>query len=394
MFGALSMDESLKKLLPVYALVFLRALSLSLTVTGPIMPLYVRSLGISISQWSYLATSFAIGLISFEAFWGSMSDRLNRIRILVISMVLMSVVLPLYTFPGLLPYFFIFQFLIGAFFVMVGPTTRAIIADWSPDDRLGFNMSLWSTCFALGGISGPVLGGLIARNFGYPAAFYASTAILMLGAVMMFVTGKDGDGKKRSNGGISELKNSFTSIMSYPRIRTTFLTAFLMFFGSSTIRSFIPIYASELYGMDEVSIGLMLTIGTTLQLFGTPIIGRLSDQINPKRILTFLLASSGLLFLTYGFAKTPLQLTIITSLVILTFISSSVSLILLTRLAERETLGMTIGLYGSFEDLGLVVGPLVFGFVWDSFGPEYLFPVSAAALFIAIFSVSAVKTED
>ena len=37
MFGANSMDESLKKLLPVYALVFLRALSLSITVTGPII---------------------------------------------------------------------------------------------------------------------------------------------------------------------------------------------------------------------------------------------------------------------------------------------------------------------------------------------------------------------
>ena len=61
------MDESLKKLLPVYALVFLRALSLSITVTGPIMPLYVRSLGVSVSQWSFLATSLAVGLISFEA---------------------------------------------------------------------------------------------------------------------------------------------------------------------------------------------------------------------------------------------------------------------------------------------------------------------------------------
>ena len=51
-----------------------------------------------------------------------MSDHVNRIRILIISMILLSAVLPLYTFPGLLPYFFVFQFLMGAFFVMVGPT--------------------------------------------------------------------------------------------------------------------------------------------------------------------------------------------------------------------------------------------------------------------------------
>ena len=387
------MDESLKKLVPVYALVFLRALSLSITVTGPIMPLYMRSLGVTVSQWSFLSTSFAVGLVSFEAFWGSMSDRVNRIRILIISMILMSLVLPLYTFPGLLPFFFVFQFLIGSFFVMVGPTSRALIAELSPADRLGFNMSLWSSCFAIGGISGPVLGGLIARNFGYPAAFYTSTAILLLAALMMFITGKDGESKDGSYGGISVLLNNFRSIMSDSRIRTTFITAFLIFFGTSAVRSFIPIYASELYGMDAVSIGLMLSFGTGLQLLGTPIIGRLSDRINAKMMLTVLLSASGVLFLMYWFAQTPLHLTVITALVIFGFVSSSVSLILLTKLADREKLGMTMGLYGSFEDFGLVVGPLIYGFVWDAFGPKYLFPVSAVALFLAIISISQVNIE-
>jgi MFS family permease len=358
------------------------------------MPLYVRSLGVSVSQWSFLATSLAVGLISFEAFWGSMSDRVNRIRILVISMVLLSAVLPLYTFPGLLPYFFVFQFLMGSFFVMVGPTTRALIADWSPADQLGFNMSLWSACFAIGGISGPVLGGLIVRYYGYPAAFYTSTGILLSAAVMMIITGKDGKSKKRSTGGFSKLMANFRSIMSDGRVRTTFMTAFLMYFGSSTIRSFIPIYASELYGMNEVSIGFMLTAGTILQVLGTPIIGRLSDRVNAKWMLTVLLAASGLMFLAYGFAKSPLHLTVITALVTLTFSSTSVSLIMLSKLADKDKLGMTMGIYGSFEDLGLVIGPLVFGFIWDSYGPGYLFPVSAAALFLAILSVSNVKIEN
>ncbi|MCJ7731413.1 hypothetical protein MUP51_03775 [Candidatus Bathyarchaeota archaeon] len=43
------LDESIKKLMPVYTLVFLRALGLSLSVNGPMMPLYVRSLGVSVS---------------------------------------------------------------------------------------------------------------------------------------------------------------------------------------------------------------------------------------------------------------------------------------------------------------------------------------------------------
>lgn len=385
------MDESIRKLLPVYVLVFLRGFSLSLTVNGPVMPLYVRSLGVSVSQWSFLATSLAVGLISFEALWGSMSDRVNRIQILVLSMVLMSCILPMYTFPKLLPYFFIFQFLIGAFFVMVGPTSRALIADLSPDNRLGFNMSLWSTCVAIGGILGPVLGGWITQNYGYPTAFYTSTVILLIAAVLTFATGKDRTKTDTTSGGPSVLIKSFKIIIADQRIRITFLMALSIYVGVSAIRSFLPIYASEFYGMNEVSIGLMLTLGTALQLIGTPVVGRLSDQISVKKMLTLLLSASALLLLTFLYANTPLHLTIITVLVIFAFSSQSVSLIMLSKLADRDKLGMTMGLYGSFEDLGLIIGPLIFGIVWDALGPKYIFPVSALALLLAIISLSKVK---
>jgi DHA1 family multidrug resistance protein-like MFS transporter len=388
------LDDSIRKLMPVYILVFLRGFSLSLTINGPVMPLYVRSLGVSVSQWSFLATSIAVGFISFEAIWGSISDRVNRIRILVLSMILMSCILPLYTMPSLLPYFFIFQFLIGAFFVMVGPTSRALIADLSPADQLGFAMSLWSTCGAVGGILGPVLGGWITKNYGYPTAFYTSTIILLFAAVLTFTTGKDRPKEDAKNGGLNELVISFREIIADQRIRITFLMALSIYVGVSAIRSFLPIYASELFGMDEVSIGLMLTLGTALQLLGTPIVGRLSDRISVKKMLSILLGTSCLLLLTYLYASTPLHLTIITVLVIFSFSSQSVSLIMLSKLADREKLGMTMGLYGSFEDLGLIVGPLIFGVVWDVLGPKYLFPVSSVALLLAIISLSQVKIEN
>ena len=388
------MDDSIRKLGPVYILVFLRGFSLSLTINGPVMPLYVRSLGVSVSQWSFLATSIAVGFISFEAIWGSISDRVNRIRILVLSMLLMSCILPLYTIPSLLPYFFIFQFLIGSFFVMVGPTSRALIADLSPADQLGFAMSLWSTCGAVGGILGPVLGGWITKNYGYPTAFYTSTIILLFAAVLTFTTGKDRPKEDAQNGGLNDLIISFREIIADQRIRITFLMAVSIYVGVSAIRSFLPIYASELFGMDEVSIGLMLTLGTALQLLGTPLVGRLSDRISVKKMLSILLGTSCLLLLTYLYASTPLHLTIITVLVIFSFSSQSVSLIMLSKLADREKLGMTMGLYGSFEDLGLIVGPLLFGVVWDVLGPKSLFPVSAVALLLAIISLSMVKLEN
>ncbi len=384
------MDDSIKKLLPVYVLVFLRALGLSISINGPIMPLYVRSLGVSVSQWGLLSTFFALGLICFEAFWGFMSDRINRIRILIIAMIFMATVLPLYTQENLLPYFFIFQFLMGSFMVMVGPTTRALIADHSPVTQVGFNISLWYTCVSTGSILGPVLGGYLSKGFGYSTLFYTSSVILIASATLLFFTGRilviDEKTKKKIN-----IIENIKSIFIDSQIKLTFIMAFLIFLGVSSVRSFLPIYASELYSMDEISIGLMITLGSAMQLIITPIVGRLSDRYSVKEMLLTLLAISGVLFLMVRIATTPIQVTLMTIGLMISFSSQSVSLIIVSKLASREKLGTTMGIYGSFEDLGLIIGPLVFGYIWETYSPQNIYLIASIAAFLAIILLSQTK---
>jgi DHA1 family multidrug resistance protein-like MFS transporter len=377
------LDDSIKKLMPVYMLVFLRALGLALSVNGPMMPLYVRSLGISVTQWGVLSTLFAVGLVSFEAFWGTMSDRINRIWLLIIALVFMGSVLPLYTFEGLLPYFGLFQFLMGSFMVMVGPTTRALIADHSPVRQMGFNMSLWSTCVSIGGILGPVLGGYLAQNMGYRVLFYVSSGILIANALLLLVTGRSLRTDERSKTKIKIWAN-IKVILHDPQMRFSFTIAFLIFFGLSSIRSFLPIYASEFFNMDDVSVGLMTTIGTALMLLLTPLMGALSDRISVKRLLISLLSVSGILFLLIQFASTPLHITLLAIGLIISYSSQSISLIMLSKLAAKNKIGITMGIYGSFEDMGLIIGPLLFGYIWESFGAKNIYIVTAASAFLAI----------
>jgi len=377
------LDDSIKKMLPVYTLVFLRALGLALSVNGPMMPLYVRSLGISVSQWGVLSTIFAIGLVSFEAFWGSMSDRINRIWLLTIAMIFMGSVLPLYTFETLLPYFGVFQFLMGSFMVMVGPTTRALIADHSPVHQMGFNMSLWSTCVSIGGILGPVLGGYLSKNMGYRMVFYVSSAILIANSLLLLITGRSLRTGERSKAKINIWAN-IKAILRDPQMRFIFTIAFLIFFGVSSLRSFLPIYASEFFNMDEVSVGLMTTIGTALQLILTPFMGALSDRISVKQLLISLLAASATLFLLIQFASTPLHITLLTIGLIISYSSPSISLIMLSKLASKEKIGITMGIYGSFEDLGLIIGPIIFGYIWDTHGAQHIYPLTAASALLAI----------
>jgi len=143
--------------------------------------------------------------------------------------------------------------------------------------------------------------------------------------------------------------------------------------------------------MDDVSVGLMSTIGTALQLLLTPFMGALSDRISVKHLLMGLLSVSGILFLLIQFAVTPLHITLLTIGLIVSYSSPSISLIMLSKIASKEKLGITMGIYGSFEDLGLIIGPLLFGFVWEAYGAQNIYLITAVSAFLAIVLLAGAK---
>ncbi len=145
--------------------------------------------------------------------------------------------------------------------------------------------------------------------------------------------------------------------------------------------------------MDEISIGLMMTLGTAMQLIVTPIVGTLSDRYSVKKMLIALLGLSGTLFILIRYAVMPIHITLITIGLMVSFSSQSVSLIMVSKLASREKLGITMGLYRSFEDIGLIVGPLVFGFMWEAYGPQNIYLIASGAAIIAIVLLFQTKLE-
>ena len=44
---------------------------------------------------------------------------------------------------------------------------------------------------------------------------------------------------------------------------------------------------------------------------------------------------------------------------------------------------MAFGLYGTFEDLGLMVGFTIFGLSWAAFGPQSVFVIASGSTLIA-----------
>ena len=374
------LDETLKRLSPIYAVLFLRNMAWSLTLNGPVMPLYVRVLGLDVPSWGILAMALSAGLF-MEFVWGVVSDRVNKGYFILIALVLTSLIYPLYTIKAFLPLFIVFQFIFGAIQVIVGLTTRAVIAEASPGNSAGFNMSLWFFFATFGNIAGPIVGTYIAASYGYEYAFYTSMAIVWAAILFFLATYlRSRDHRAPLSVARRPLFSGFSQLLRIPTLQKTCTLTLLGFLGCSVVASFLPIYATERVGMTTIAVGSMATIAATTRLVATPLIGRISDRIDKRKLLFATLAFGCALFALFPFATDAIQLTLLTIGVSMSFSFSVLSIAIHSSATPKEYSGMSLGLYGTFEDFGLMMGSLIFGFSWGAFGPPSVFVITAAAM--------------
>jgi MFS family permease len=55
---------------------------------------------------------------------------------------------------------------------------------------------------------------------------------------------------------------------------------------------------------------------------------------------------------------------------------------LLTRNIRLSNRGIAIGVYGAGEDIGILIGPLVVGYVYQTYSPELSFYLTAGLMLI------------
>ncbi len=131
----------------------------------PILPLYLRSIGVTALEWGLLFSFFGAAMLSTEALWGFVSDRIGREAVIVVAMLGMSLIVPSYTLSVWIPLFFALQFLSGAIGVAAAPASRALISEVASSGRMGVAMGLWYTTSIFGQIVGSILGASLADAY-------------------------------------------------------------------------------------------------------------------------------------------------------------------------------------------------------------------------------------
>jgi DHA1 family multidrug resistance protein-like MFS transporter len=386
------LNASLRRVLPAYLTLLLWNTAWSMSITGPVLPLYIEALGIGIVGWSALAAAFAVGMFLFEWVWGSLSDRTERLFLMVPSVLGMSVLFALYTFHGSFSFFLVLQLLSGAVGVVIGPTTRSYVSEGSPEKSIGLYASLWWAFSSLGVVIGPLIGTYVAQTWSFEYSFYASCAISLILAFVILMSFPRN--RHRRRGSSRSIIYNLKTVLRRRSAGFLFLSAIFALMSFSVVRAFLPLYASGRIGMSTIEVGTLIATISAAQLVAMPVLGWLSDRFGRKRTAVVGFTLSSCAFLLYFLAGTSFQVFLVSIAVGIGLSGMSLLLAMIPDVTPSTMYGTAIGIYGSFEDLGIIIGPLVYGFVWSATGPVYIFAASAIAQIMAAALVFAIEQKQ
>ena len=155
------------------------------------LPIYAKTVGLNDAQIAIVfGAQLALAMVA-KPVSGRVSDRLGRIPVIVIGLLLCATALPLIFRSESLMVFLLAAPLLGLGVGAVTPVTNALIADLSSARRLGAAMGVFGTIWDIGEAAGPMIAGFLIGALGYAATFDVLAAVIALVTVGLMVLLRD-----------------------------------------------------------------------------------------------------------------------------------------------------------------------------------------------------------
>src|SRR6266480_1572383 len=152
------------------------------------LPIYARRVGLNDAEIAIvLGAQLALAMVA-KPITGRVSDRIGRIPVIGIGLLLCAIALPLIFRSESLTAFVLVALMLGLGVGTVTPVTNALIADLSSARRLGAAMGVFGTVWDIGEAAGPMIAGFLIGRLGYAATFdvlAAITAAVTLGLIAL-----------------------------------------------------------------------------------------------------------------------------------------------------------------------------------------------------------------
>ncbi|GAA4701831.1 MFS transporter [Brevibacillus fulvus] len=337
---------------------------------GPFLALYIEQLGVhdlkQVSVWAGLIASanFIMSAI-FSPIWGSVADRKGRKLMVLRSTLAISVFTCLMGLATAVWQLLIIRILQGVF-SGYSASANALVATKIPEDRLGFALGWLASAGMIGSLLGPLVGGIMADLVqNYRVVFFLTSSFALLAFTITALFVKEGPMAAENARKKPTLVEQFKTIKELKSVRSMFLVLFLTQFSVMCIQPVLPLFMKELTNgsayLGTVA-GFAFAVTGLADLLASPFLGKRSDVLGYRKVLTICMTGAALFMLPQAFAPN-----------IWVFIASRFGLglfiggimptanALVGRLTPKEQRGRVFGFTASATFLGSFAGPLIGG---------------------------------
>jgi MFS family permease len=372
-------------------------------VMSPVLPLFARELGVSVTLVGLVVGVFGLGRVAINIPAGMLSDRLGRRTTLALGPAILSLSALLMAVSTSYWQLLVLRFIQGMGGGMYSTTAMVYIAETAGPGQRGRFISYQQGALLFGTGVGPAVGGFLAEAMGLRAPFVLLSFLSGAASLWAVFQVREPPSVPRRmearNAGIADGRSRSESVWRPLLTNPTFLAAGLFGAALFTVRGgsrqgILPLYLGSL-GYGPADIGMLFTIGVLTQFFVVVSFGGLSDRFGRKAVIVPGAVIMALGIMVYIATRSYLVFALG---MVLQQIGEGVAMpgpgamvADLSRKLARP--GAALGIFRTISDSGLVVGPVVVGVIVDWLDYRWGLAFSALVIVGAALIVATVARE-
>jgi MFS family permease len=389
MFGETPRERSL-----FYLMMAQLALGFRGGIIAPILSLYIRQQGMSISQVGLLGTVSLLGWLVFEPLSGVVADRIRKKWMMVFAILGSTIIYALYPSAGTFQHFLFLYFAMTSVMSAYAIALKALQVELLPKEGRGKTYGRYLSVISLGGVMSPLIGGWITENRGYALPFYLSALVGVVGLAAVLLMDYD---DKASKDTATRVEGGWRTIFTASLVGI-YAVRGLYFFSVIFRSNFLPIYLHESprFNASETQIGTYMTLIRLAVAGSQAFLGTLCDRYGAKRMIVASISVLGATYLglVYGQGLALLYMVGLVQGLFMAAADLGMMMHLMSVMPDTRT-GMVMGIYSESENVGGIVASPSLGYVYEGSGAEASVLMVSAVLFLTAFlSVIRVRERD
>lgn len=347
----------------------------------PVLPLVITDQGFHNIHVGGLLTIYSLASFFTAPLWGKLSDRMGRKKLILIGLIgFASSFLIFAAFSSSLVMMYFARIIGGLFSGALYTAVTGFIGDMSTNENRNKYMGFMGMSIGLGFIFGPALGGLLS-TISINTPFYVSSGLLfalcIYAAVVLKEPVRTGEADKRAL-----LPEGATTLLKF-RVRYLFLFSFIVTFLLAGVESTLQLFQIDKINITAAQLGsLFLFSGLVDFLIQGGVVRKVKHGQEWKWIIgaQFITALGLALFpFTSSLAFAGFALCVFTA-------GNALARTLITSLASKESggrYGTAAGLSYSMDNLGRIIGPMFFTWVF-TMKPDFPYIIAASLALLSI----------